>query len=275
MTFLFTGDGILKGSCTVKSVFPIAVKIESAPPQYRVPLMSLLFKGSYANIDIYLLHLVRELIIASREGLMIMINGRLTRVRICVIGVGGDLRALPGMIGKYQDPAHLYACLYCVREGVALGRGRTIYYDTLGPAPAYTSSCPENEPFKRTPILGAAIPDLVSKLMSCSAHTLKNFCIRLMQMHSNVGKAKWTENLLYLEREIEPNKFHAVFPDEVPWKASTQHITLFETRILNSHFGSNDKPKSPFQRAPGTSPSDLRKKEIFPGNDASTFVFCV
>jgi hypothetical protein len=103
MFLSINGDSVQKSAITDKSVHPIFLRVESVDPRYKedanLSHLATLLQGDYNNVQMSIKRLAAELA-ALNAGVYINIAGVGRRkVRACVAFVGGDLRALPGLVG--------------------------------------------------------------------------------------------------------------------------------------------------------------------------------
>lgn len=161
--------------------------------------------------------------------------------------------------GKFRDPSRDHACVECKLPGqqLTLGSSRTVYIEGKDKAPRYNSLSPLTEEFKVVPALGCVIPDLPSTAAECLAHGVKNFVIRLMSMHSDVGSAKFTQDL----RDMK--EAHRFGPG-CPWLADKHQVFVFESRLVNAI--APKRQKSPFQSPTGASIKAAKKREVYVGS---------
>ena len=89
-------------------MFPVMLRIESLDPGIRnktehMHLLMLLPHGT-TNYDVYLAPAVKELRLAATEGIKLVGASVGFRSRCFLMCVSGDLRAIPGLIGRFRDP---------------------------------------------------------------------------------------------------------------------------------------------------------------------------
>jgi hypothetical protein len=208
LCFSISGDGVQKSAITDKTVFPVAVRVESTPVSVKhdenLQHVCVLAPGDYQNLNHYLAKLSGELKCLESHGIKVNIAGVGVKVvKACVILLGGDLRAIQSMAGKYRDPAIKNACPGCELEGERHGANRTIYKESKHAANAYAAGDSLGPKFKRVPVLGYGISNLEEKLAMCFAHNVKNGMQRIFGMHGDVGKGvRLTDEL----RSLEPHR---------------------------------------------------------------------
>ena len=201
------GDGVQKSSLTEKSVFPIAARVESTDTSAKMDdnlqHVCVIAPGDYRKLNIYLAYLSSELK-ALRKGVMVDVAGVGERkVKVSVVLLGGDLRALQSLSGKYRDPALEHACPNCDLPGVRHGLSRTVYKDAKREAGVYEDGDSLGNKFKNVPVLGYGIPHVEETLSTCFAHNVKNGLRRVFGLHGNVGKGiQFTQKL----RDLEPDR---------------------------------------------------------------------
>ena len=218
----------------------------------------MLYNADYSNQDVYLHKLVQELI-DFKAGVEIMINGVPTRVRVCLLTAEGDLRALPDLLGKFRDPAKLFACLDCKIPATRLGAHRAAYLQELHPCPPYDEKSPTSTEYKRTAVLGCATPDSLHELGAyCNGHGIKNSMGHIFRIHCDVGISKFSKL-----RDLEAKRWGHISGNNPPWKADESKIIGFEFRLIHAKFAK--PPKSPFMSKSGAKGKKLREKEIYPG----------
>lgn len=211
-------DGVQKSTQTQKTITPIMIKIESLPASVR-------YKGSfqhcagiippgYSNLDLYLSPLVQELMVYMQTGArVILANNTIVYAKVKMLMAGGDLRALPALIGIWRDPSPR-GCPVCQIRGQTLGF-TTRYKESKERAAEKDGalSCADDnhgdsfdevdangldfvrpvdgQEFKRCPLIGALM-NPISQSAYCFAHGLKNFCVLMFETMSDSGRGKFT-----------------------------------------------------------------------------------
>lgn len=266
-----SGDGVTKSALTVKTVFPLSIRVESvnrrAKSDLNVQHMVALVPGDYGDLQLYLCLLSAELKKLAELGAEIDIPGvGIRRVRVCTILIAADCRALQSLAGKYRDPALQYACPNCLITGRRY-ENRTVYVEEeRGPAEEYRLGDSTGPRFKCIPSLGYGVRNIEETLAICYAHNLKNVIVRIFEMHGNVGAAKLTDALRTADEKRPVRKRTrsvAGSADTVPWRCDGHKVTVLEARIL--HAVSGMTPKSPFQNKSDARAKELRAKEIYTG----------
>lgn len=256
-----SADGVQKSALTDKTVFPVMMRVESTAINVKVDdnlqHLSVLCPGNYTNLNNFLGFLSAELRVLGERGIQVDIAGIGVRtVRVSTILLGGDLRALSSLAGKWRDPAIHHACPNCDIIGVRHGPKRTVYQESKRQAASYSDGDALGPKFKQIPVLGYGIHHIEETLAICFAHNVKNGVQRIFGMHGDVGSPKFTQELRCLE-------LRGRFLADIPWLTNPQEMNTFEVRILHAIWG--HKPKSPFQNKKGVSVSDQKKREIYPG----------
>lgn len=140
-----TADGIQRSSVSVKSFWPVMVRLETLPVcmRYKVKNMhvAMLLPSSMRNMDLFLTPLVDELCCLRGGVTMEIKRSKPMRditadVRGGIVTVSGDLRAIPKMMRKVRDPALRGACLKCDLVGTRW-HNRTVYVTSANPTLTY------------------------------------------------------------------------------------------------------------------------------------------
>lgn len=261
MCISISADGVQKSALTDKTVFPVMLRVESTATNLKsddnLLHLAALTPGNYKNLNMYLCVLAAELHILGGQGTQVDIAGIGVRtVRVATVLLGGDMRALQSLAGKFRDPAVHHACPNCDIVGTRHGANRTVYKESERITMPYVEGDSLGPKFKQVPVLGYGIPHIEETLAICFAHNVKNGVQRIFSMHGDVGSAKFSQEL----RSLEPR---GRFPAGIPWLVDVQRVNTFEVRILHAVWGR--KPKSPFQNKQGVKISYLKAREMYPG----------
>lgn len=223
-------DGVQKSNLTQKNITPIMVKIDSLPPSLRYKLDFLhcvgIIPSGYANLDLYLSVPLQEIAVLCHRGLDVNLkDGTVQRVRVKLMKVEGDLRALPGIIGIWRDPSPT-GCPDCTLLGERLGRttrfkerasralpkrailSRASDDNGVGPDSIDDNDVPmvlpaDGDQFKRCPILGAVLDDVITQSVYCYAHGVKNFNVTIFKILADVDEFRFSQR----ERQDQKIRF--------------------------------------------------------------------
>lgn len=257
-----SADGVQKSGLSEKTVFPVVLRVESISTNVKsddnLRHMVALVPGNYKNLNHFLAPIAAELHMLRTRGIDVDIAGYGTHtVRVAVVLINADLRAIQSLGGKYRDPAIQYACPNCTIEGTRHGHNRTIYKESKKRTRPYAQNDSLGARFKFIPVLGYGIPFIEDSLAICFGHNVKNGLRRIFGAHGDVGSDKFVQKL----RDLEPRgRFPA---GSTPWLVNAEAVNAFEVRIIHSLWSLT--PKSPFQNKKGISISALKAKEIHHG----------
>lgn len=115
-------DGVQKSGLTEKTVLPVMLRVESvgvnAKTDKNLQHMVALCPGNYRDLNQYLGRLSAELRHLGSDGIDVQVAGvGVRKVRVATVLLGGDLRAIQSLAGKYRDPALQFACPNCDLPG--------------------------------------------------------------------------------------------------------------------------------------------------------------
>lgn len=209
------GDGVQKSRLSVKTVFPVAIRIEStcveAKADQNLTHVAMLCPGDYRNIHLSLCFLAEELALLQQNGILVDVAGvGREKVRVCTLLVGGDCRAIQSICGKHRDPAIRYACPNCRIEGIRHAH-RTIYVEEKERQLAYQPGDSTSGMFKEIPSLAHGVRDIEETIAICHAHNLKNVLVRIFEVHCDVGQARFTDKLRAAEGHRFPGNHYYYF----------------------------------------------------------------